>query len=81
MEVKSLVIHENAKFDGNCKMIVQPDNVKALNPEKKWKKKQIKPGAILVLMFLVIEMSVKFGQTHGSTPTFRPMIHILKFFC
>ena len=39
MEVKSLVIHENAKFDGNCKMIVQPDNVKALNPEKMEKSK------------------------------------------
>lgn len=39
MEVKSLVIHENAKFDGNCKMIVAPNNVKALNTEKSSEKK------------------------------------------
>lgn len=40
MEVKSLVIHENAKFDGNCKMMVTPDNVKTLNAEKKIEKKE-----------------------------------------
>jgi cytoskeletal protein CcmA (bactofilin family) len=40
IEVKSLVIHENAKFNGNCKMIVSPDNVKALNVNKKVNEKK-----------------------------------------
>mgnify|MGYP000936409200 CR=1 FL=1 len=40
MEVKSLIIHENAKFDGNCKMIVAPNNIKSLNAEKKIEKKE-----------------------------------------
>lgn len=40
MEVKSLIIHENAKFQGNCKMITTTNNVKPLNTEKLNEKKQ-----------------------------------------
>ena len=40
MEVKSLIIHENAKFQGNCKMITTTNNLKPLNTEKLNEKKQ-----------------------------------------
>ena len=34
MEVENLVIHEKANFDGKCKMVSTPNNVKKLDTEK-----------------------------------------------
>lgn len=40
MEIKSLVIHEDAKFEGSCKMMDAPSNVKKLNADRLNKKEE-----------------------------------------
>lgn len=40
IKVESLVIHEEAKFEGNCKMIITPNNIKPLNTKKSDENKQ-----------------------------------------